>query len=254
VLIFNIWDNFLNASNPENSYTQNKLNFKKLNNNWLGKTWVAITTNVWISYKQLEKLPSTIYREIFSLEEIIWNIENSKGELIWKNMITIKEYLNVLKTDPKKLINSSNDKPQILNAYIDQLEFRYQTWVELEKKLIEQNNIFLSRMQDVSSKIEILKDKIASDFKNNDSEASLKDIDEYLELKKEFYHARIYMVYISHFIKQYHFLNNYAKNLATILISNKEAIIKDAYVVIPKNGWLGALKQFDLIYEEEKKF
>jgi hypothetical protein len=40
-------------------------------------------------------------------------------------MIIIKEYLNILKTDPKELINSSYDKYSMLNSYIDALEYRY---------------------------------------------------------------------------------------------------------------------------------
>ena len=40
-------------------------------------------------------------------------------------MNTIKEYLSILKTDPKVIINSTYDKSSTLNAYVDQLEFRY---------------------------------------------------------------------------------------------------------------------------------
>jgi hypothetical protein len=40
-------------------------------------------------------------------------------------MLIIKEYLNVIKTDVKSLINSNYDRLSILNAYIEQLEFRY---------------------------------------------------------------------------------------------------------------------------------
>jgi hypothetical protein len=40
-------------------------------------------------------------------------------------MIILNEYLNVLKTDIKSLLNSSNDRALTLNAFIDQLEYRY---------------------------------------------------------------------------------------------------------------------------------
>jgi hypothetical protein len=40
-------------------------------------------------------------------------------------MVIIQEYLNVLKTDVRQLINSKIDKLAILNAFIDQLEYRY---------------------------------------------------------------------------------------------------------------------------------
>jgi hypothetical protein len=58
------------------------------------------------------------------------------------------------------------------------------------------------------------------------------------------------VTYINQFLNQYNFLNNYARDLAWVLVANKDAIIRDAYVVIPKTGWIEALKKFDLIYEQ----
>jgi hypothetical protein len=40
-------------------------------------------------------------------------------------MVSIEEYKNILQTNVKQLIDSSYDKPRILNAFIDQLEYRY---------------------------------------------------------------------------------------------------------------------------------
>jgi hypothetical protein len=42
-------------------------------------------------------------------------------------MIILNEYLNVLKTDVKSLLSASNDRSATLNAFIDQLEYRYKT-------------------------------------------------------------------------------------------------------------------------------
>jgi hypothetical protein len=88
-------------------------------------------------------------------------------------------------------------------------------------------------MKSASSKIEILKKKIEKDFSDNNSKESLKNIDSYLELKKEYYYARTYIVYINHFLSEYNYLNKYNKLLLDTLINNKDALIKDAYVVIP---------------------
>jgi hypothetical protein len=74
---------------------------------------------------------------------------------------------------------------------------------------------------------------MAEDFKNSDYNASLQNINTYLELKKEYDNARVYISYIDKFLIQYEFLNDYSKNLASVIINNKEAIIKDAYLVIP---------------------
>jgi hypothetical protein len=101
---------------------------------------------------------------------------------------------------------------------------------------MNQKDIFVSTMNISNTKIETLKIKIDSDFKNSDSISSLKNIENYLELKKEYDYSKMYIIYINHFLEQYNFLNNYAKNLAGLLINNKEAIIKDAYIVISETS------------------
>jgi len=40
-------------------------------------------------------------------------------------MQAVNEYKNVLKTDVKQLLNASQDKSSILNAFIEQLEYRF---------------------------------------------------------------------------------------------------------------------------------
>jgi hypothetical protein len=91
-------------------------------------------------------------------------------------------------------------------------------------------------MKNTDIKIERIKGEIESSFKQNKAKKSIQDIEIYLDLKREFFFARTYIIYINHFIRQYDFLNNYTKNLASLIINNKEAIIKDAFVVITKNG------------------
>jgi len=253
VLIFNIWDNLINATSSDKNQvtnTQNYSNFKKVNNNSLWKIWVAITTNIWIQYTKRWEVPATIYKDIFSISEVMKNQKWANNELIWLNMVSIEEYKNILQTNVKQLIDSSYDKPRILNAFIDQLEYRYTLAWDNIKKLNEQKTIFTQDMKSASSKIEILKKKIEKDFSDNNSKESLKNIDSYLELKKEYYYARTYIVYINHFLSEYNYLNKYNKLLLDTLINNKDALIKDAYVVIP-DSWTQLLKKFDLIYDEK---
>ena len=251
VLIFNIWDNLINANSVTEKNIDNISNFKKINNKSIWKIWVAISTNIWIKFKKRNETPATIYRDIFSVSEIITDQNKANKEILWSNMESIEEYRNILKTNIKQLLDSNYDKPRFLNAFIDQLEFRYIVWSQNIKKLDEQKSVFLSKMSSVEDKISSLKTKIWSDFKNNDSEESLKNIDKYLELKKEFYYARTYIVYINHFLSEYNTLNNYNKKLLDTLINNKDALIKDAFVVIP-DSWAELLRNFDLLYTEEE--
>jgi hypothetical protein len=88
-------------------------------------------------------------------------------------------------------------------------------------------------MTRIDAKIEILKQKIESDFKKNQQKESLENINNYLELKKQYYYSRTYIVYINHFLNEYIYLSNYNKKLLDTLINNKEALIKNAYIVLP---------------------
>lgn len=255
VIVFNIWNNLINANSKNiewNTIENNNKNFKKVNSSWIWNVWIAITTNIWTSFKQTKEFPATIYQDIFSLSELTWSWSEAPNEIIWKNMLTINEYLNVVKIDIKQMINNSYDKEAILKAYVEQLEYRYTIWVKNQQKLVKQNNILINIMNNSESKIENLKQKISADFKKSDSSSSLENIESYVKLKKEFYLARIYSAYINQFLQQYSFLNNYAKNQATVLITNKDAIIKDAYVVIPTEWWIEALQEFNLIFTEDQ--
>lgn len=254
VLVFNVWDNILNADTIQVSTiskNDNNSNFKKLNPSTLWKTWVAITTNIWIRYKQRQEVPATIYKDIFSINEIIADRQLANKELVWVNMLTLQEYRSVLKTNIKQLLDTSYDKPKMFNALIEQLQYRYVMWAENMKTLSEQKAVFEKSMNDANTKIDALKQKIDTDFKSYNSTESLANINSYLDLKKEYYFARTYIVYINQFLSEYDYLNGYNKLLLDTLINNREAILKNATVVIPDSGtWL--LKNFDLLFTEEE--
>ncbi|MFK7780010.1 MAG: hypothetical protein QM490_02585 [Candidatus Gracilibacteria bacterium] len=253
-LSFNIGVNLLNATSIEENIVKNNTNesnFKKINNSSIGKIGVAITTNLGTRYTQKGAVPATIYRDIFSISEIITNQDNANKELIGSNMQSINEYRNILKTNVKQLLASSYDKPKILDAFIEQLEYRFIIGAENLGTLNKQKTIFLNNMTESDGGIETLKLKIESDFTNNNSEESLENINKYLELKQEYYYSRTYIVYINHFLAEYNYLNNYNKLLLDTLINNKDALIKDAFVVIPDSG-SELLKNFNLIYTEDE--
>lgn len=252
-VILNIWDNYLNANwiDEIDNLIDNNITFKKINKWTLWKTWVAITTNIWIRYKQRKEITSTIYKEIFSINEIINNENTANKEIIWNNMIYIEEYRNILKSNIKQLLNTSYDKSRILNAFIQQLEYRYTLATENQNILNKQKLIFDTNMIKSDADVEILKAKIELDFTNNNSNWSLENINTYLELKKDYYYAKTYITYINHFLYEYKYLNEYNKKLLDILILNKDALIKDSYVVIP-DTWVELLRNFNLIYSEEE--
>ena len=58
VLAFNIWDNLINANKVSENvviHNQDNSNFKDVSNVSLWKTWVAITTNIWIRYNIINR-------------------------------------------------------------------------------------------------------------------------------------------------------------------------------------------------------
>lgn len=225
--------------------------FKQTNNSNLWNISVAIATNLWTNHKLINELPASIFQDVMSFQEAMFDRKKAKDAIIGQNMISIQEYRNVLQTSIKNLIGNALNKKDVLDAYISQLEYRYQNTVNIQKNLLEQRQIFENEMTSANEKIVQIKAKIQQDFNNYDESESLENIDNFLEEKQRYYFARTYVVYINQFLKEYQYLNAYNKNLLDVLINNKEAIIKDAYVIIPNNGWLEALKALDLLFEEE---
>lgn len=249
-LVFFVWSNYISAWSEENNNTNNS-NYININNSSLWKTWVAITTNIWIKYKQRTEIPATIYKDVFSVNNMVKNWELWSEELISANMIIVEEYKNTLKTDIKWLLEQSKNRGEILNALIEQFEFRYEKSVKQIISLNEQKAIFEREMAEANSQIEILKAKINTDYKKRDSIASKENITAYLEQKNKYNYARTYIIYINQFLKEYSLLNDYNKKLLDTLINNKDAIVKESYIVIP-NTWTELLREFDLLYEESE--
>lgn len=255
VLVFLVWNNLIKADEKVTEVKKveqtNTNSFENVNSSALGKTWVAITTNVWIKYKQRTEIPATIYKDVFSVNKMVQNWELWSDELISANMIIVEEYKNILKTDIKSILDQSKNRAEILDALIEQFEFRYEKSVKQIISLNEQKAIFEREMAEANSQIEILKVKINTDYKKRDAVASKENITNYLEQKNKYNYARTYIIYINHFLSDYVSLNDYNKKLLDTLINNKDAIVKEAYVVIP-SSWAGLLKEFDLLYEESE--
>lgn len=250
-LVFFVWSNYISAWSEEENNNTNNINYININNSSLWKTWVAITTNIWIKYKQRTEIPATIYKDVFSVNNMVKNWELWSEELISANMIIVEEYKNTLKTDIKWLLEQSKNRGEILNALIEQFEFRYEKSVKQIISLNEQKAIFEREMAEANSQIEILKAKINTDYKKRDSIASKENITNYLEQKNKYNYARTYIIYINQFLKEYSLLNDYNKKLLDTLINNKDAIVKESYIVIP-NTWTELLREFDLLYEESE--
>ena len=90
-----------------------------------------------------------------------------------------------------------------------------------------------------------------NDHKNLDISQGYENIKEYVALKDTYYNAKVFITYINAILKDYQIMNTYNKKLLDTLINNKEALIKNAYVVIPDSG-TELLDDFNLLYTEEQ--
>lgn len=237
-------------SEIEKQIEENKKNFKSAGNETIGNIAVAISTNVWIRFKQKEEIPISIYKDVMDISYIVSNKQIAKDKLISQNMILLNEYLNVLKTDVKSMLNQSYDRSETLDAYIAQLEYRYKKTLEVSKILNMQKDELEKTLNKASNNIENIKVKISNDFKIFDSTATIENIDNYLIEREEYTYARTYIIFINKFLSYYNILNWYNKKLLDTLINNKEIIVKNTQIIIP-DTWTDILRKMDLIYTEE---
>lgn len=248
---FNIWWLFLNAEVENNNISDNKANesYSSLEKSEIAKTWVAITTNLGLRFKERWEIPATIYKDVFSLNELQLQNYDWNNIIIAKNMAITKEYKDILRSDFKQTLKDALDKPSMLEAIIEQLEYRYEIASNQINNLNEQKWVLEWSMSEANNKKENIKTKIDSDFQANNPDASIQNISDYLEAQNNYYYARTYVIFINQFLREYQILNEYNKRLLDVLINNKNAIINSSYVVIPDTGE-ELLREFDLLYEE----
>jgi len=217
----------------------------------LGKVSVALTTNIGIRFKERESLPVNSYLDVQEVGDDVGDKTVISGELISQNMITIKEYLNILRTDVLGLLDNAYNREVVLNEFINQLSLRYKNASTKLNKLQAQKTILEAVMTNRDASIESLKTKISTDFSKFDDDSTNENIEEYLVLKDDYIYARTYLIFINKFITQYAFLNEYNKQLLDTLINNKDALSKNSFVVIPDSGD-DFLRELDLILDESE--
>lgn len=260
-IIFNFANAFLNnetftipssiseVENMQEVWNNNKYKFKKSNSILLAKSWVALTTNIGIKYKQRQT--QNLYKNVPAISKTISEKKYSDNTNLSHHLLKINEYYNVLRTDIKKMISSSYNKSETLDSYIEQLKYRYKDAITNIKTLITKKNQLSSDLKISSEKINKLKIKIDSDFRKFNANETTKNIDNLLVAKAEYEYAKTHIIFINQYLKQYQSLNNSNKKLLDTLINNKEAIIKNTQIVIP-NTWIKDLKKLNLIVDEKK--
>lgn len=252
LVILKLSTSFLNAwNNSTQNQTTNKTTYRTINSSDISKTWVAITTNIWIKYSQTTKISPTIYQEYFSVEEIKSNKQKAKETLINQHMMILKEYLSLLKTDFKSTILNANDRAKALEWVYNQLQIRYNNTVNAISNLSKQREILVAEVDSLATQIEAVKARISINYKNVNTEELNEDLEKYLQLKNDYTYVRMYVIFINNFLNTYDSLNKYTLDFITSLRLNRDAIIKWSYVVLP-SSWKEFLKDYGLLYTESE--
>lgn len=232
----------------DDSESSNKLRFESLTTPLLGTTGVALATNLWTKYSQRQSAglagDSATIGSSFATSSV-WSL--SGGEA---HMLLIQEYYNILKTDISDLLGRSYNRWDTLDAYIDQLKYRYSLSIEKMKELLAEKNQLSEKMQSASTQADSYKQAISTSFSQYDYQQNQAAIEAFLQSKADYESARTHIIIINQYLKQYQSLNEYNKKLLDTLINNRDAIIKNAYVVIPDTG-TEVLQKMNLIISEE---
>lgn len=212
---------------------------------------VALSTRVGTNFRKSQSNFNNpgFYREISSVWKTQEEKQEIRDELIKKNMILIREYLNLAKTDVKGVLETSNNKKATLENLINQLSLRYKNATVSSQSLEKQKALLLAYIEQVEAAIAQQKWLMEKNFSASDPDATIANVERYFELRQKYTEAFTDIVFINQFIKQYSFLNNYNKLLLDTLINNKEPLINGTSVVIP-NSWDELLEPLNLLIKE----
>ncbi|MFA6090963.1 MAG: hypothetical protein WC774_04270 [Candidatus Gracilibacteria bacterium] len=223
--------------------------FQRANVPYLGNTGVAIAMNIGLHEKEKQNTPINLYTEVMPVGEMLADTGVGRKKLISSNMVAANEYLNVLRTDVNKLLDSSTDREAMLESFLDQLKYRYTSTNSYLSILSAQVTELQGTVTTSDLAIENIKTSMTTAYKNLDYDKTEELINQYLAEKQKNTYARTYLVFIGKFISTYQILNNYNKVFLDTLINNKQALIKNVTVVLPDSG-TNLMKQLNLVKTE----
>ncbi len=244
-----LWNTPNTTLNQE--YSDNKQKFQSAYVSNYASVWVALSTRIGISFSEKSGQYSHggYYKQVIDL----WNTQQEKksirNKLISQNIIFVREYLNLSKSNIVDLLKSSNNRQKTLESFIHQLEYRGKNAKLSMQNLELQKADLLKQLNSVSEHIENIKQSMQQHFTENNPDAVNSDVDTYFALRAEYTELFTDIVFINQFLKQYAFLNTYNAGILNTLKTNKQAIINQSYVVIPESGGK-YLKPLELIFDE----
>lgn len=234
-------------------YLENKQKFQSAYVSNYAAVGVALSTRIGIAFSEKGSGYSGgwHYRQVVNL----WNTKSEKKavrkNLISQNMILVREYLNLSKSNIVDLLKTSDNRRKTLEGFINQLQYRKKNATLSIQSLESQKEELLKKLSAISAQIEATKKQMEKHFSENNPAATNTDVDTYFALRADYTETFTDIVFINQFLKQYSFLNSYNAGILNTLVTNKEAIINQTYVVIPES-WSEYLKPLELIFSESE--
>lgn len=227
----------------------NERSFRVVGRANLAYIGVAMGNGIATSGKARLTIPVNLAQDALEMSDILGRKNLAGQDFIGQNMKAIQEYANVLSVNVKALLASSPDRAAVLDSYLDQLKYRYtatsETLSSLSAQVVGTQQSLLVLQKDM----DLLKAQIAAAFDRFDATETQSRLQDYLQKQENFIYARSYLVFIQKFVLSYTRLNEFNKTLLDTLINNREALIKNATVVIPDSG-AGLLQSLDLLQSE----
>ncbi|MDD2891819.1 MAG: hypothetical protein PHQ95_02535 [Candidatus Gracilibacteria bacterium] len=227
----------------------NDAKFQRASVPYLGNTGVAIAMNIGLHDKEKQNTPINLYTEVMPIAEVLADTGVGRKKLISSNMVAASEYLNILRTDVNKLLDSAIDRQAMLESLLDQLRYRYTSTNSYLSILSAQATELQGTITTSNNSIESIKSALTVAYGNLDYDKTEELITAYLAEKEKNTYAQTYLVFLGKFISTYQILNAYNKTLLDTLINNQEALIKNVTVVMPDSG-TSLMKQLNLVKTE----
>ena len=97
------------------------------------------------------------------------------------------------------MLQKSNHKRETLDAYIDQLSYRYKLATENKQELQKKKTELQTQLTESIEKINKIKTQINIDFKAFDADNTNRNIEWYLLAKEEYNYARTHLIFINQY-------------------------------------------------------
>jgi flagellar biosynthesis chaperone FliJ len=212
---------------------------------------MAISLNIGLHDQSTKKIPVELSEEIIPLADLLANPDLARSRLISRHMMSVQEYVNILRTNIPQLLNSASDRSATLESFIDQLQYRYKTTAQNTTILRSQIRQLDATVSQAQTQVNTIKEEMQKAYAKMDTERVEELISVYLKAKQDTVYAQTYSLFLKRSLNQYIALNDYNKVLLDTLINNKEALIKNATVVLPDSG-TGLLKKLNLLRTESE--